>query len=140
MFDQPSEPHDDEEPIWSPSGWTPVFVDAVPGQPGAQLIGHTKLAMPAPFSRRFRLTSPCNDGIADDYLHGDMVLHPYRQGHVLIWAWHLENEGDREYIPDFWPMPTRARRPVSPLGHERSTHPRAVQGSRGKPGSSSTRA
>jgi hypothetical protein len=105
MFDQPPVPHDDDEPIWNPSGFTPVFVGAAPGQRGAQLIGHTKLAIPALFSRRFRLIPPCNDGSADASLHGGMVLHPYRLGHMLIWAWQLENECDRRHIPDFWPMP-----------------------------------
>lgn len=105
MFDQPPDHDGDDDPIWDPSGWTPVFVGAIPGTPSARLIGHTRLQMPAHVVRRFGLTSKPDDPSAPYFhMHGQMILHPYRQGGLSIWAWHLENEEDRPYIPKFRPL------------------------------------
>lgn len=121
MFDQAPEHGDYEpnEPVWHPSGWSPVFTGAEPGRPGAQLIGHTRLRMARAYVRgervrTFMLTSP-GDGRGPPgsfKMHSGLVIFPYQQAGVLIWAWYLARQEDQEHIPDF--KPASASCPTEP--------------------------
>jgi hypothetical protein len=110
MLDQPREPDDgpdDAKPVWHASGWSPVFVEGEPGVPRARLVGHTRLRLDHIHNgepvRTLMLSSPSSDHDGAFAMHGAMVMYPYMQSGVLIWAWHLEQSRDQSLIPDFRP-------------------------------------